>query len=594
MKKIIREYYQTARSLTSGTNTGSGGSGGSSGGGGGAVSSVFGRTGAVIAVSTDYSSFYQPLENQRVSTGSRVTFQEIDVVESVDIQLGLTVGEDSEFSKDLMAQSMSSDSYRSANSETMLWKSGTDQINLGNTTFQNRYQSPEQIFMTAQTDSRVLMRSNDFTGWGFIGTGWALDNGNETIGKSHLIVDYLTVRDQLTVNEYTINEVTATNGDLWVTDAQKLTNPQQQTATEWRFNWNQEVDTNCYFQVGDLLLAQSFSSGSVISPNQIVVEVIAVNNASGYIDVAKLSGDDPWDDEIDFVRFGNTTDASRQTSIALMGSSGRISILDGVDSPILTGKEILSIGKQADGKSGLIGSLQGTEVFSIRPDLALIAGIEFDDGAIFTNDWAIASDGTVLFSRGQVADWEISEDGLIGRGIKARGNFENKWSTGAFFAVSSNNTTAPESNTRRARMWGDPSIDEVGVEVVDGTNTMIKASQDDVTVSNMNFKAGGAVCKFSGYFSWSSVSGISKVKYFGYESPIDPVTVTRNGIGNYTITHNVGHTKYSVDLLAAGTGQVATRYGVQSTNSTQVFIRSLSSNTATDAQVFFTVWVHED
>lgn len=228
---------------------------------------------------------------------------------------------------------------------------------------------------------------------GFAGLLWKLDPDDS--GDSHLTVDRLTVRGRMDVYELVINQIRATNGSLWVSDALKIESLTVTVATAVGETtvFNYEEDTNATFVVNDIVKAQEFDGRNV---RLFYGRVTVVNDTSKQVAVITLSGGDvaPWAGAT-LVRIGNTTDTNRQGALYLTSSdnsSPYMDIIDGVTSSSLTNKTRLRLGK-LDGVGsntgyGIWGSSDGTiENFVISSDgYAKIAGWNFDSTYLWANN----------------------------------------------------------------------------------------------------------------------------------------------------------------------------------------------------------------
>lgn len=159
---------------------------------------------------------------------------------------------------------------------------------------------------------------------GFTGSGYRLDDGLATTGKTTLELDEMIVRGRMRVYELLIHQIRATNGSVFVTGvgkAKTVTGTGPYTIT---------TETDHGFAANDLIRAQRFTGSGVYQSNMQVVSVATTLQFT-----ATLSSGDAPAAGMEFVRLGNTTDATRQGSIYLTADdtfAPAIDILDGVTS----------------------------------------------------------------------------------------------------------------------------------------------------------------------------------------------------------------------------------------------------------------------
>lgn len=236
---------------------------------------------------------------------------------------------------------------------------------VGNGLFTGSITAQGNLDVTGISTFRDRIGTNAFVS-GFTGDGtWRLQTGDET----HLTVDRLTVRGRMDVYELVINQIRATNGSLWVTDAMKTTGVTNVGSTSFRFAFdNDNGNRGCTFVVGDIVKAQRFTGRGVVVFVGRVLSVTANNFTLvtvGYMpdytgDLETLAG-------LEFVRIGNISNANRQGSLYLTSSdsgSPYMDVLDGVNSASLAGKTKVRLGKLDGISDSELGDLTGYGLYA--------------------------------------------------------------------------------------------------------------------------------------------------------------------------------------------------------------------------------------
>ena len=311
------------------------------------------------------------------------------------------------------------------NSALVLNASGDLSV-IGNITAQG------SLDVTGISTFRDRIGTNAFVS-GFTGDGtWRLQTGDET----HLTVDRLTVRGRMDVYELVINQIRATNGSLWVTDAMKTTGATR-LGSSFRFAFdNDNGNRGCTFVVGDIVKAQRFTGrGVVVFVGY--VDVVSADSfviyTSGYMpnytgDLETLAG-------LEFVRIGNAGDVNRQGSLYLTSSdSGApyLDVLDGVTSASLAGWTKVSLGKLDGISDSELGSLTG---YGLYAENAYLKGkIIAKSGVI--GGWDITTDrirkltaagGLFYIMATDQPRIEMQSDGTIDNRIMMFYNNSNQW-----------------------------------------------------------------------------------------------------------------------------------------------------------------------
>jgi hypothetical protein len=193
---------------------------------------------------------------------------------------------------------------------------------------------------------------------GMSGTGFRIDSfGNAEVSN-------LTVRNFLNLNEFRVNKISATNGSLAVSDAIQIN-----IVTEETTSYKCEIKTDSGniavpFIVNDIVRCQIFNGRGV---KYYLRRVTAVTASSFNLDKVALDGTDLPEVYDDVVRFGNTTDTSRQGLLYLTSSDSNapyLDILDGVNSASLAGKTKVRLGRLDGITDASFGSLSGYGLYS--------------------------------------------------------------------------------------------------------------------------------------------------------------------------------------------------------------------------------------
>jgi len=250
---------------------------------------------------------------------------------------------------------------------------------------------------------------------GFAGSGWRLDYDTDYT----LTVDNLYVRKAMNVYELIINQIRATNGSLWVTDAIKIDSV---TAESDIFICSIDSDggnITAPFVEDDIVRCQKWTGRGVKYYSAAVLSVDSDGQAFT-LDVVDGS-DEPEADDI-VVRVGNSSSASdRQGSIYLTASDDDapyIDVLDDVTSYDFSGKTKVRIGNLDGITDADFGSLSGYGLYST--DAYLKGGIYAGTGEI--GGWVIAentisSGYAYLCSEENTTDYDDTNMTEIGLGL---------------------------------------------------------------------------------------------------------------------------------------------------------------------------------
>ncbi|WP_181127822.1 hypothetical protein, partial [Parapedobacter indicus] len=175
---------------------------------------------------------------------------------------------------------------------------------------------------------------------GFSGSGWNIVNENGNVSATF---DKLTVRKEMNVYELIINQIRATNGSVWISDAIKING-----VTQIGGNYFCEIDSDngtiaVPFVVDDIIRCQRWTGRNV---KYYVARIISTSSFSFTLTMLDGGGfPEPGDD---VVRMGNVTNTSRRGALYLTASDDNapyIDVIDGVTSASLDGKTKVRMGK---------------------------------------------------------------------------------------------------------------------------------------------------------------------------------------------------------------------------------------------------------
>ena len=212
--------------------------------------------------------------------------------------------------------------------------------------------------------SLTSWRTNSFVS-GFTGNGFRIDNGVLTAGKTTAEFDDLIVRGRMRVYELLVQQIRATNGSIFVSSTGKV------KTVSGAGPYSIETDATHGFLVNDLIRAQRFTGNGVYQSNLQVTAVANLTNFTGSL----ISGDAPAAG-MEFVRLGNTSDASRQNSIYMSADDSYNPFID-----LIVGVNSFAAWGSTATRKGRIGNLQG--LFGVANELGIFVG----DGLGVTNKY---------------------------------------------------------------------------------------------------------------------------------------------------------------------------------------------------------------
>jgi hypothetical protein len=201
---------------------------------------------------------------------------------------------------------------------------------------------------------------------GFAGSGFTLSMGRYPPYGSYCEVDQLTVRGRMNVYELLVHQIRATNGSIFVANTGRI----KAAAAVGGGGFNIDTEGAHGFAVGDLIRAQRFTTaGGGAAVYQSNLEVVGVSSTTAF-GAHLFSGDVPANG-MDYVRIGNSSDASRRASIYMTADDVGAPFIQ-INNDVSTFGEFNTTAKT----KGRIGNLNGSYNYN-----ADIYGIAFGDQA---------------------------------------------------------------------------------------------------------------------------------------------------------------------------------------------------------------------
>lgn len=230
-----------------------------------------------------------------------------------------------------------------------------------------------QVDAGGNTKITNSVRTNSFVS-GFTGSGFRLDNGLTTAGKTTGEMDDLIVRGRMRVYELLVQQIRATNGSIFVSSTGKIKAVSGSGAGPYSI----ETETTHGFLVNDLARAQRFTGNGVYQSN---IQITAVADLTHF--TANLSSGDAPAVGMEFVRLGNTSDSTRQNSIYMSADDTYNPFID-----LIVGVNSFAAWGSTSTRKGRIGNLQG--LFGVANELGIFVG----DGMGITNKYFRVSNVT--------------------------------------------------------------------------------------------------------------------------------------------------------------------------------------------------------
>lgn len=255
--------------------------------------------------------------------------------------------------------------------------------------------------------TRSISNSNYVSGWA--GSGWRIDQGIDTVGKSTAEFDNLSIRGTLSVYELLINQIRASNGSIFVSSSGKA------SAVSGSGPYTITTETEHGFAANDVIKAQKFTGLSV---RECKMTVSSITSTTVFV-AALVSGSAPQVGDV-FVRLGNSSDASRQGVVYMSADdtgAPYIDIISGVTSHATwntIGVTKARLGNLSGITDSDVGTITGYGLYSSNVYLkgVLVANTGYIGG---TSGWTIASktitgasDSKIVSGILQSSDWGAS------------------------------------------------------------------------------------------------------------------------------------------------------------------------------------------
>jgi len=226
------------------------------------------------------------------------------------------------------------------------------------------------------------LRTNSFVS-GFTGSGWQIDQNIIGAGTSAEF-DNLTIRGRMRVYELVIQQIRATNGSIFVSSVGKAATVSGPVSLEYTITTE---DVHGFF-VNDIIRSQRFTAITPKVIHRCDMRVTAVTDTKTFKAIVENGGDPPAAG-MDFVRLGNTSDATRQGSIYLSTDDSAapfIDVVDGVNGWYNWGQAGFKVKTR-------IGKITG--ITSVANEYGLIAG---NNGYGQNDSWFKISNKGVVFN----------------------------------------------------------------------------------------------------------------------------------------------------------------------------------------------------
>jgi hypothetical protein len=229
------------------------------------------------------------------------------------------------------------------------------------------------VGITKDLNKKWTVESDKYTFRDYISTpafvdgfsGYGIKIGGEDYSMT---VDNLTVRKQLKVYELVINQIRATNGSLWVSDAARAFFVEPLDGA-----YKVYIDTNDStivqpFRVNDIVRCQKWTGKEI---KYYSTRVIDIDNGGEWFTLSYLDADIEGDGipavNDDIVRIGNTTDTNRQGAVYITASDNAapyIDVIDGVNTPSFYDKVRVRLGKLTGIIDPIYGQLEGYGLYT--------------------------------------------------------------------------------------------------------------------------------------------------------------------------------------------------------------------------------------
>lgn len=158
---------------------------------------------------------------------------------------------------------------------------------------------------------------------GFAGNGWQIDDAITATGRASAEFDDLVIRGRMRVYELLIHQIRATNGSIFVSSTGKA----KTVTNNGGGSYTITTETDHGFLQYDLIRAQRFTGTGIYQSDLTVASVASTTQFTATL----RSGTTAPAVGMEFVRLGNTTDATRQGSIYMTADDSGAPYIDVVN-----------------------------------------------------------------------------------------------------------------------------------------------------------------------------------------------------------------------------------------------------------------------
>ena len=249
---------------------------------------------------------------------------------------------------------------------------------------------------------------------GFAGSGWRIDQGITEAGKTSAAIDNLTVRGTMSIFELQIQQVRATNGNLFISSTGKADTVVHNGGVSYTVFPDSGSSSGHGFAADDIIRMQRFDNtgtGGSVTVSDLHVQSIA---GTGSFTANLIGGTTAPAKGFEYVRLGNSSNVNRRGGIYLTADDDNAPFIDVFD----------NITSHADfnantGSASTNASSPGTKVRIGKLDGITSANF----GALPNNSyglWASGSiylEGAINATSGLIGGWNINDATLTGGSI---------------------------------------------------------------------------------------------------------------------------------------------------------------------------------
>ena len=360
--------------------------------------------------------------------------------------------------------------------------------------------------------------------------------------------DDLWIRGTMNVHEFVINQIRATNGSLWVSDAAKAIKAESKS-NELILTF--PTESALPFAENDIIRSKRW----IVTDNQLnnwdIITVITDIDYGNYIVTGSLTGNNYWtaspqclDNLInsagsDWVRVGNTNNLSRQGGIYLTSGDKDSPYIDIYDS-------VSTVVNGHYNNSASINHKPTDDVDTLKVRLGKLIGINDTEFGGQLRGYGLYSDNAYLKGKiiantgGNIAGWTISPGTLSNKDMRLVASNNESYlgisastynSKGIWFGTSSNGIQA---------FIGDPAS-----SYLKWTNTQLQISSSNFSMASGNVTMSGKIQAGSGNIAGWNISSQDLYN-----------TNVRLHAGSTSQSINIGSTGYSTSGIYLGSSSV--------------------------------------